>query len=203
MAKKPAAKTSKPKKKAAPRAPRELTPLQRLFVLEYLKDFNATQAAIRAGYSEKTASQIAYELLQNPLVLAQIEKEKAQRLDRLQVDADWMLKRLIYEAEADLAELYDDDGRLKPVNEWPEIWRKGLVAGIEVEELFEGRGEDREHVGTLRKVKLADRTKRLELIGRHVDVQAFTDKKKIEVDDPILDFMQKVTGKSIRPKREG
>lgn len=203
MAKKPAAKTSKPKKKAAPRAPRELTPLQRLFVLEYLKDFNATQAAIRAGYSEKTASQIAYELLQNPLVVAQIENEKAQRLDRLQVDADWMLKRLIHEAEADLAELYDDDGRLKPVNEWPEIWRKGLVAGIEVEELFEGRGEDREHVGTLRKVKLADRTKRLELIGRHVDVQAFTDKKKIEVDDPILDFMQKVTGKSIRPKREG
>lgn len=199
MAKKPTAKTSKPKK-AAPRAPRELTPLQRLFVLEYLKDFNGTQAAIRAGYSEKTASQIAYELLQNPLVLAQIEKEKAQRLDRLQVDADWMLKRLIHEAEADLAELYDDDGRLKPVNEWPEVWRKGLIAGIEVEELFEGRGKDREHVGTLRKVRLADRTKRLELIGRHVDVQAFTDKKKIEVDDPILDFMQKVVGKSIRPK---
>jgi phage terminase small subunit len=73
----------------------------------------------------------------------------------------------------------DDNGGLKPVHAWPLIWRKGLVAGVEVEDLWEGRGESREHIGRLHKVKLSDRIKRLELIGKHIDVQAF--KEKIEV----------------------
>jgi phage terminase small subunit len=64
---------------------------------------------------------------------------------------------------------------LKPIHDWPDIWRKGLVAGVDVEELYEGRGESREYVGRVHKVKLSDRIKRIELIGKHVMVQAFKD----------------------------
>lgn len=150
-----------------------LTPKQQRFVEEYLVDLNATQAAIRAGYSPKTAEQQGSRLLGNVKVAGAIEVAQALRSERTQVDADWVLTRLAAEAEADIADLYDEDMNLKPVHEWPEIWRKGLVAGIDVEELFEGRGKDREHIGTVRKLKLSDRIRRIELIGKHVNVQAF------------------------------
>ena len=150
-----------------------LTPKQQRFVEEYLVDLNATQAAIRAGYSKKTAAVAGHENLRKPKIAAAVSEQQAARSERTEITSDWVLTRLADEADADLADLYDEDMNLKPVHEWPEIWRKGLVAGVDVEELFEGRGEDRERIGTVRKLKLSDRIKRIELIGKHVNVQAF------------------------------
>lgn len=150
-----------------------MTPKQQRFVDEYLIDLNATQAAIRAGYSEKTAQQIGTENLSKPLVRAAIDEAIAKRSQETKIDADWLLKRLAAEAEADVNDLYNDNGDLKPVSEWPKIWRQGLVAGLEIEALFEGFGEDRQQIGLVKKIKLSDRIKRLELIGRHIKVNAF------------------------------
>jgi len=197
-AKKPSAR--KKARKSASKAPKRLTPMQRLFALEYIKDFNGTRAASAAGFSERTAAQQAHQLLHNPLVAAEIEKQKRDRLERTKIDADWVLKRLVAEAEADLAEIYDDDGNLRPVKEWPEIWRKGLVAGIEAEELFEGTGEDRVQIGYTRKVKLSDRIKRIELLGRHADVGAWKDRKQVEADEPLKELFRQIAGQAIRPK---
>ena len=72
-------------------------------------------------------------------------------------------------AHADMADLYDEIGRVKPVKDWPLVWRQGLVAGVEVETIGEGAG----HVT---KIKISERIKRVELIGKHVDVQAFKEK---------------------------
>jgi len=146
-----------------------MTPKQQRFVEEYLVDLNATQAAIRAGYSAATASEIGYENLSKPQIADAIAEARAERSERTRIDADWLLTRLAAEAVADVAELYEDDGRIKPVRDWPLIWRQGLVAGLEVETIGEG-------AGNLTKVKLSDRIKRLELIGKHIDVQAFKDK---------------------------
>lgn len=146
-----------------------LTAKQERFVEEYLIDLNATQAAIRAGYSEKTARQVGAENLSKPVIAGKIAEAQSERSTRTKIDADWVLSRLACEADADLADLYDEDGGLKPVHEWPEIWRKGLVAGLDVEEV-KSEGVVIAHV---RKVKLSDRMKRIELIGKHVDVQAF------------------------------
>lgn len=149
-----------------------LTEKQKAFVEEYLVDLNATHAAIRAGYSERTAYSKGNALLRHPEVATEIATAKLARSERTRVDADWLLARLAAEVEADIADLYDDNGALKPVKEWPEIWRKGLVAGLDVEEIK----ADGRTVGLIRKVKLSDRTRRLEMIGKHIDVAAFTEK---------------------------
>jgi phage terminase small subunit len=146
-----------------------LTAKQRRFVEEYLVDLNATQAAIRAGYSARTARSQGQRLLTNVDVESALSEAQAARSEQIGIDAAWVLKRLVDEADADLADLYDGDGSLRPVHEWPDIWRKGLVAGLDVEEIR----ADGAVIGHVRKLKLSDRIKRIELIGKHVDVQAF------------------------------
>lgn len=149
-----------------------LTRKQQTFVEEYLVDLNATQAAIRAGYSAKTANEQAARLLAKASVAEAVANAMEKRTERTQIDADWLLKRLADEAEADVSDLYDEGDALKPVADWPPIWRKGLVAGLDVEEVREGGAV----VAVIRKIKLSDRVKRLELIGKHVDVQAFRER---------------------------
>lgn len=160
----------------------ELTEKQARFCEEYLLDLNATQAAIRAGYSPDTAYSIGHEILKKPEVadfLAQLQKERSQKT---KIDAQWLLDRLAAEAQADVNDIYDEDGRILPISEWPMIFRQGLIAGIEVEEQYDyetsedgKRGKKRIASGRVTKFKLDSRVKRLELIGRHIGVQAFRD----------------------------
>lgn len=150
-----------------------MTPKQLRFVEEYLIDLNATQAAIRAGYSAKTAKQQGQRLLTNADVQAAVAEAQAARSEKTGIDAAWVLARLGNELIADLADIYDDQGALKPIHEWPLIWRQGLIAGVET---GEERDENGEVIAIVRKVKLSDRVKRIELAGKHVNVQAFKDK---------------------------
>jgi phage terminase small subunit len=163
-----------------------LTPKQETFVREYLVDLNATQAAIRAGYSEKTAEQQATRLLRNVQVASAVKEAMDDRSERTRIDADWVLTRLAEEAVADIADLYDEGGKLKSVHDWPLIWRQGLVAGIETVRERGGEGEDASFVD---KVKLSDRVKRLEMIGRHVGVQAFRDTLNVGVADDAAEML--------------
>jgi phage terminase small subunit len=172
----------------------ELTPKQRLFVAEYLKDLNATQAAIRAGYSAANADKIGSELLGKTRVREEIETAKQKREERTQIDADWVLKRLAAEAEADIADLYDEEtGDLLPVHKWPKIWRQGLVAGIEIDALFEGHGEGRTQIGYTKKLRLSDRVKRLELIGKHIRVNAFQEQVSVKGLDTLADRLARAS----------
>ena len=173
-----------------------LTAKQQRFVDEYLIDLNATQAAIRAGYSEKSAGDQAAQLLGKTHIKAAIDAAKSARAEETKIDAAWVLKRLSDEATADVADLYDDDGNLLPVKQWPLIWRQGLVAGIDVEDLFEGRGEDRERIGRVLKIKLSDRVRRLELIGKHIGVNAFQEVVQHKGLDGLADRMARAAKRS-------
>lgn len=155
-----------------------LNPQRRRFVEEYLVDLNGTEAAIRAGYSARSAKAQASQLLALPEVQTAVSEAQASRSARTKIDADWVLQRLAAEADADVADLYDETGTLKPVRDWPLIWRKGLVAGLDVEEVR----EEGAVVAVIRKVKLSDRIKRIELIGKHVGVQAF--REQLGIGDP-------------------
>lgn len=152
-----------------------LTPKQVRFVDEYLIDLNASAAARRAGYSVRTADAIGRENLGKPTVAAAIAERQAERSKRTQIDADWVLRRLAREADADLSQLHDAAGNLLPIGDWPMVFRQGLVVGFETAHEVEGAG-DSKRVALVRKIKLQDRSKTIEMIGRHVDVQAFRDR---------------------------
>lgn len=76
-----------------------LTPKQQMFVKEYLIDLNATQAAIRAGYSEKTANEQGARLLANVSVAAAIQSEMDKRAKRIEINADYVLRTIVETVE--------------------------------------------------------------------------------------------------------
>ena len=146
-----------------------------VFCREYIKDLNASQAAIRAGYSAKTANRTGSFLLSNPDIQCRIEELKADRVEEVRIDANYVLKRLIEIDQMDVLDIMNDDMSFRPLHEWPKVWRQYL-SGVDLSEIFEGRGDDREMVGILKKIKWPDKVKNLELLGKHIGVGAFTEK---------------------------
>ena len=154
-----------------------LTDKQEMFCREYLIDLNATQAAIRAGYSEKTSNEQGARLLANVSVQIRISELKAVRNDRIDVDADYVLKRLFEIDQMDVLDILLASGELKPIAQWPKVWRTTL-SGIDVTEMAG------DAAGLLKKIKWLDKVKNLELLGKHVTVQAFKDNVKNELVGP-------------------
>lgn len=99
---------------------------QRAFVQEYLKDKNGTQAAIRAGYSKRTARQIAEELLSKPDIRAEVDAALQDAAERNGLTVDLLLSSLVREITFDPADLFNEDGSLKAVHEMPADARKVL-----------------------------------------------------------------------------
>ena len=141
---------------------------QQRFVEEYLKDLNATQAAIRSGYSEKTARDIGCENLTKPNIAKAIEEAQNKRQEQTQIDAAYVLKRLVEIDQMDVLDIMDDQMKIRPVNEWPKVWRQ-YVVNLENLELSDGEG-------CFKKIKWPDKVKNLELLGKHVSVGAFKDR---------------------------
>ncbi|PHM39282.1 terminase [Xenorhabdus mauleonii] len=157
----------------------KMTTKQKMFCREYLVDLNATQAAIRAGYSPRRASELGYQLMQKPYVVALIDELKAERNRQLGIDANYVLMRLVEIDQMDVADILKEDLSIKPLSQWPESWRRYL-SGFNLTEMFEGRGDERDMVGILKKIKWPDKVKNLELLGKHVSVQAFRENVKAE-----------------------
>ena len=156
----------------------KLTNQQQRFVEEYLIDCNASDAAIRAGYKHR---QCGRRLMTVEKVLKAVQAAQAERSQRTQVNADYVLNRLVEIDQMDCIDILNDDGSIKPIRDWPKIWRQ-FVYGFEVAEIFTGGGDERELSGLLKKIKWPDKVKNLELIGKHVNVQAF--REKIEHSGP-------------------
>jgi phage terminase small subunit len=143
---------------------RPLTPKQERFVNEYLVDLNATGAAIRAGYSRKTANRIGPELLGKPWVAEAIGRAKDERAKNVGIDAAWVLQELRALYDAHRFELYGPDQKLKPISQWPERLRQ-LFRGVKKGQLvFEGHP-----------------VQVLELIGKHVNVRGFVQRHDVHI----------------------
>lgn len=155
---------------------KKLTPKQQRFVEEYLIDLSATAAARRAGYSERTANQQGPRLLVNVGVAEAIASAMKVRAERVQVDAAYVVQRLVEIDKMDVLDILNDDMSLKPVSGWPRVWRQYL-SGFDLAEMFEGSGDERAMVGVLKKIKWPDKVKNLELLGRHFSI--FNDKLEL------------------------
>lgn len=148
-----------------------LTDKQEMFCREYLIDLNATQAAIRAGYSGNTARKIGSENLTKPDIAQRIIDLKSSRNERVEINADYVLRRLVEIDEMDVLDILRDDGGLKMVHEWPKVWRTTL-SGLDILTTVTNFDETTME-NILKKIKWPDKVKNLELLGKHISVLAF------------------------------
>ncbi|MEC3731826.1 terminase small subunit [Escherichia coli] len=168
-----------------------LTAMQEAYCQSYIKTpENQTQAAINAGFSPNTAHVKASNMMRDERIQKRIAELMEERNKRLRVSADYVLLRLVEIDQMDVIDILNDDMSIKPVSEWPKVWRQYLT-GFELADMFEGRGDEKELVGILKKIKWPDKVKNLELIGKHVDVNAFRERLEIDVKMTIADKMAK------------
>lgn len=160
----------------------KLTPKQIRFIDEYLVDFNATQAAIRAGYKAKNAYQIGSENLKKPQIQAEITRRQKDLQNRTEISQDRVVKELARIAFADVTDYAKvknytlDKGGLKVVRKMVSVVRttdltddqRAAIAGIK-----EGANGI--------EIKLHDKIKALELLGRHIGM--FNDKLALSGTD--------------------
>jgi phage terminase small subunit len=147
----------------------ELTDKQIKFCEEYLIDLNATQAAIRAGYSEKTARSIANENLTKPDIQNYLTERQKELKEETGITQKRVLQELSAIAFSDIRRFYDENGNLKSITELDDEAAAAL-AGVETEELFAGFGDDRAQIGMTKKIKRWDKGKALETLGRHLGI---------------------------------
>jgi phage terminase small subunit len=131
----------------------KLTGKQQRFVDEYIKNPNATRAAINAGYSEKTARNVAAENLTKPHIKDAIVKANAKKIEESKIDANFVLTNAALLLEKCLG--------LKPID------KVVISEGMAIEQ-------------QVREFNAAGAGKALDLIGKHIDVGAFLEKKAVE-----------------------
>lgn len=140
---------------------------QQQFCEEYLIDLNATQAAIRAGYSKKTANEQGARLLANVSIQEYVQQRRKVLQKGLEITQERVLNEYAKIAFFDIRKVYTDSNSLKAVKDFDED-SAAVVAGIEVFEEFSGYGESREHIGNTMKVKLHNKVAALDALGKHL-----------------------------------
>lgn len=149
---------------------KNLTPRQAAFVREYLIDLNGTQAAIRAGYSAKTANEQASRLLAHVSVAAAVQAAMDARSERTEITADRVLAELAKVGFSDIRKLFDDDGKMKHVTMLDDE-TAAFVSSIKVvankANRADGENEQLEVENTL-EIKVWDKLSALEKLGRHL-----------------------------------
>lgn len=168
----------------------ELTPRQQRFVEEYLVDLNATQAAIRSGYSPKTAGAIGSENLQKPEIADAIAIAKARRSERTEITIDAVLKELAAIGFANAGDFFSwgPDGITVLPKE--SLTREQQAAVAEVAQTTTKDG------GSVR-VKLHSKADALEKIGRHLGGFGAKVTVGIDPDDPLAALIKAVRGSAL------
>nr|WP_038289860.1 terminase small subunit [Acetivibrio straminisolvens] len=151
-----------------------MTDKQQRFIEEYLIDLNATQAAIRAGYSPKTAKEIGSENLSKPNIRARIEQAMAERSKRTGINQDRVLRELARIAFVNAADVINFDSAT--IAEGASEDDTAAIASVKVKTIPTPDGE-----GIEREIRLADKLKALELCGKHLGM--FND--KVDANVPV------------------
>lgn len=151
----------------------KLTPKQERFVQEYLVDLNATAAAKRAGYSDKTACEQATRLLANVKVQTAIQDAKKARQERTEITQDMVIRELAKLGFFDIRKMFDKDGKPLDISQLDSDTAAALV-GLDVQDVTDNDGN---YIGYVKKYKMADKIRALELLGRHVGAFEKQEKK--------------------------
>lgn len=146
---------------------------QDLFVEEYLVDLNATQAAIRAGYSPNTANEQGSRLLANVKVKSKIDRAMAERSKRTGINQDRVIEELAKLALVNVADVIDVNTATVLENAKPEDL--ACIQSVKVKKTTKGKNVIEE-----REIRFYDKKGSLELLGKHLGL--FKDKLEVETD---------------------
>lgn len=174
-----------------------MTPKQKTFVAEYLKNgFNATRAAISAGYSEATAYSQGPRLLENVEIKRAIANKTEKAMAKIDFSVDRTLEYVARMAFFDPADLFEDDGSLKRIQDIsPEA--RSVIAGLEVSDIWDSsEGEQKSIIGLLKKVKLSDRKGALDMLMRYHSL--YRDKVEIPGLDNLAEALSRARKRSVR-----
>lgn len=143
---------------------KELTGKEERFCNEYLISFNGAKSARLAGYSEHSACEIAYENLRKPHIIARIEELKAEQLIQLGVTPFSILRSLACIANGDIRRMFTPGGNLIDVADLEDDVAMAVQSIDVVEKRVDGSVE------YTRKIKMYDRQRALELLGKHANL---------------------------------
>jgi phage terminase small subunit len=146
----------------------KLTPKQQRFVQEYLKDLNATQAAIRAGYSARNADKIGPELLGKTRVAQAIQEAQAKLAAKLEATVERIVGEYAKIAFLDPRKFFATDGSLKPIVELDADVAAAL-ASFEQDEHWKGTADDGHEV-TTKRIRFADKLRGLDALAKHLGI---------------------------------
>jgi phage terminase small subunit len=177
-----------------------LNPKQKRFCDEYLKDLNGTQAAIRAGYSKKTATEQSSRLLTNVKVQDFISSKMEKREKRTEITQDRVLQELARIAFFDIRNLIDEDGNPKPLDTLDDD-TAAAIAGVDVyrEKSKHEDGSKVNEVAETVKYKIADKNGALTLAMRHLGM--LNDSLKLDVSNGLADKMKSARIRSSTPTK--
>jgi phage terminase small subunit len=146
-----------------------LTAKQARFVEEYLIDLNATQAAIRSGYSAKTARSVGAENLTKPDISSAISERRVALSEKVEITQERVLEELAKVGFANMQDYMRASPDGDPYLDFSALTRDqaAALAEVTVEDFKDGRGEDARDVRRI-KFKLADKLSALEKIGKHL-----------------------------------
>lgn len=162
-----------------------MNPKHQRFVAEFLKDLNATQAAIRCGYSEKTAKQQGARLLTNADIAAAVSKGQEKQLVKAEITAERVLEELARIAFVSAEELYNADGSVKLIDKMSVAARAAITQlSILKKNVTAGDGQ----MDTVLNVRLADKLKALELLAKRFGLV----KEQVEVTG-LDDLVERLT----------
>lgn len=154
----------------------KLNERQQRFVDEYLIDLNATQAAIRAGYSARTADVIGCENLTKPNIQKAISERMAERSKRTGVNQDRVVLELAKIAFVKMTDIVDHQGRIKSSATEDDL---ACIESMKYKRSESGIGSSVE-----REVKISPKLKALELLGKHLGM--WNDKLDLNITSPIV-----------------
>jgi terminase small subunit-like protein len=150
-------------------APVKLKPQYEAFINElFNNNFKIGEAAIVAGFTSATGSNV----LRRPEVEAEIRRRRGVNVENTEIDAQFLITHLSRIIKADIGEITDENGDYLPLHTWPLIWRQ-MVSSYETRQT---------KAGTVVKVRFIEKLDAIEKIGKHVDVQAWNEKKSLSLD---------------------
>lgn len=162
-----------------------LSPKQQAFVNEYLVDLNAAKAAVRAGYSAKSASVQAADMMSWPKILNAISERMQEREVRTEITQDRVLKEIARVAFFDIRRLYRADSSPLPISELDDDTAAAL-AGLDIHEEFETDAEgNKVFIGYTKKYRMNGKVEALTLAGRHLGM--WNDKLQVDVRNGLAD----------------